>query len=122
MTFVESACVLRRVELNRREITEGQLPWSVRQTALYRKLEFQLPSVNSSDVQSWQRSTSLLIAPSQSIERRLSETISLSQPGNGHSNLWALESLLSAESLKNWIDYMAWLEERLRVHVRLFSK
>ncbi|EON60848.1 CMGC/CDK protein kinase [Coniosporium apollinis CBS 100218] len=115
----ESAYILRRAELNHRMLTEGQSPWSVRQTAVYHKLginpneTMSSASAHSSPLSRRSRSTFLLIAPSQSLEKQLAQSLEM-----GISNECAVAQcnvhrLLVADSLGGWTEYMAWLEERL---------
>lgn len=106
----ESAYILRRVELNGRVLTEGQSPWSIRQTAVYHRLHF-----NENDsVESLQdvKSTFLLIAPSHNAEQRLRQQLELSNRCTIVS--CNIQRLLVADSLRGWMDYMAWLETQLK--------
>src|SRR6266516_3593889 len=79
---IELAYILRRVELNHRELTEGQSPWSIRQTAVYHKFN---PNPNPSKSlithsippSKMSKSTFLFIAPSQTLEGLLSKSLEL---------------------------------------------
>jgi hypothetical protein len=107
---VESAYVLRRVELHHRVIPDDQSPWSIRQTAVYHKLN--IPS----DFKQFS-SMFILIAPSQKLESRLSQSLEVSKLDDRAIGPWNVHRLLIADSLSGWMDYMAWLEEGLREQV-----
>ena len=118
----ESAYVLRRVELNHRELSEGQSPWSIRQTAVYHKLHSARnpteSTTNNEEVSKlrWQ-STFLFLAPSDNFQQQLGEYLMLNVP-SGDVSPWELHRQIIADSLENWLDYMAHLEEEMRKEVR----
>jgi hypothetical protein len=114
--LAESAYVLRRVELNGRISTEGQSPWSIRQTAVYHKLNFN-PNFSKESLYE-PKSTFLLIALSKNAERRLSEFLELSISNRCALSPCNIQRLLVADSLGGWADYMAWLETQLKEQVR----
>ncbi|KAH0558401.1 hypothetical protein GP486_004941 [Trichoglossum hirsutum] len=114
----ESAYILRRAELNNRKLTEGQSPWSIRQTAVYHKFSLNSapskPSVYHTSPLQTPRSTFLLITPSQIAENQLHESFEPSVLDGGTISLWNIHRLLIADSLSGWMDYMAWMEVQLR--------
>jgi len=107
---VESAYVLRRAELHHRVVPDDQSPWSIRQTAVYHRL-------NASPDFKQSSSTFILIAPSQMLESQLSQSLELSKLDERAIGAWNVHRLLIADSLSGWIDYMAWVEEGLREQV-----
>jgi hypothetical protein len=111
----ELAYVLRRVELNHRLLTEGQSPWSIRQTAVYHKFAVTPDSKQSS-------STFILIAPSPKLESQLSQSLDLSKSDERAIGPWNVHRLLVANSMSGWMDYMAWLEETLNEQARSTSR
>ena len=111
---LESTYVLRRVELNRRVLTDGQSPWSIRQTAVYHNFTATPDSKQSSSV-------FILIAPSPKVENQLSQSLDLSESNERAIGPWNVHRLLLANSLSGWMDYMAWLEETLNEQVRSTS-
>jgi hypothetical protein len=112
---LEAAFMLRRVELNGRELEEGQSPWSIRQTGVYHKLSSRAGSWGPLD--SNYRSTFVLIAPSQNVSQRLDACFNADDPKERRVGIWNVHRLLVADSLKNWMEYMAYLEEQLREQV-----
>jgi hypothetical protein len=114
--LAESAYVLRRVELNGRISIEGQSPWSIRQTAVYHKLNVN-PNFSKESLQE-SKSIFLLIAPSKNAERLLSEFLELSISDRCTLSPCNIQRLLVADSLRGWADYMAWLETQLKDQVR----
>jgi hypothetical protein len=113
--WIELAYILRRAELNHRELTEGQSPWSIRQTAVYHKFSLNPNSPRGS------KSTFLLIAPSQTLESQLSDVFELSISDESASTPWNVHRLLLAESLRGWMEYMASLERELKDQVSVDS-
>ncbi|KAL1970711.1 hypothetical protein VTN77DRAFT_4355 [Rasamsonia byssochlamydoides] len=115
----ESAYIVRRVELNGRRRIEGQSPWSIRQTAIYHRVNsgadlFQT-SIDSSEYSGQiPRSTFLLISPSPTFEAQLSRSLKRSFADKTEISPWYIHWLLITDSSRGWGDYMAWLEERLR--------
>jgi hypothetical protein len=118
----EFAYVLRRVELNGREVTE---PWSIRQTAVYHKF---LPEAESSYNTSSEltkknriqpsKSIFLLLAPSSNVEWMFSNCLDQSLPDElSLLSPWNVHRILIADSLQGWMDYMASLEKRLKDQV-----
>lgn len=91
-------------------IRDDQSPWSIRQTAVYHKLNIPSDFKQSS-------STFILIAPSKKFESQLSQSLELSKIDERAIGQWNVHRLLIADSLSGWMDYMAWLEEGLREQV-----
>lgn len=102
------------MELNHRALTDGQSPWSIRQTAVYHKLTV-TPDAKQSG------STFIFIAPSPKVESQLSQLLDLSTSDERAIGPWNVHRLLVANSLSGWMDYMAWLEETLNEQVRSTS-
>lgn len=113
---IESACVIRRVELHGRELEDGQPPWSIRQTGVYHKLTAPTDSACSVELP---KSMFILIAPSKKFEKQLSHSLELSIADCRAIGPWNIYRLLIAESLGGWLDYMTWLEDSLKEQVRL---
>lgn len=113
---LESAYVLRRVELNHRE---GHSPWSIRQTAIYHRFEINLDTCDAAS-KSLQPPDSmfLLIAPPEKLEPELIKCLQPSAHGNQAISTWNAHRLLIADGLKNWMEYMSYLEEQLKEQVR----
>jgi hypothetical protein len=103
--------VLRRVELHGRELAEGQSPWSIRQTAVYHRLTVDTSSTDKP------KSRFLLVAPSPKLEQQLEECFELGAKAAQAISPWNVHRLLVADSMMNWMDYMAHLEERLKDQV-----
>ncbi|KAF2185420.1 hypothetical protein K469DRAFT_707665 [Zopfia rhizophila CBS 207.26] len=108
----EYAYMLRRVELHGRPTDEGQSPWSIRQTAVYHKYVFDQNC--SDDCATESKSVFVLIAPSQNFERQLSGGLKLDVHQRHLVSPCKVQQLLVADSLKGWMDYMAWLEAKLK--------
>lgn len=111
--------MLRRVELNHRE---GQSPWSIRQTAVYHRLEIDMDTSNSSQGNSSSSSSApksmfLLIAPPGHLERQLVKCLQPSNREQQAISAWNAHRILIADSLKNWTDYMSYLEKQLKEQV-----
>lgn len=108
----ESAFILRRVELHHRRGIEGQSPYSIRQTAVYH-------TWNPDPGLSRTASTAILVAPSRTVELQLekhAENGTVSEKTIAH---WKLYELLVADSIRGWMEYIAWLNEELRKLVQL---
>lgn len=117
--MVESTCILCRAELSYREPGEGQSPWSIRQTSVYLRLSTTpnppkslLPT--SKALSKLPKSTFILIAPSWNIEAQLAKSLEINKLDEWAIGLWNIYQLLVANSLRGWMDYMAYLEEGLR--------
>jgi vacuolar-type H+-ATPase catalytic subunit A/Vma1 len=95
--------------LNNRVLTEGQVPWSIRQSAVYHKF-----TPNEA-----RKSTFVIIAPSTSGEQMIEHSIDLAVEDAEAVSPFNLHRLLIADSMKNWQDYMATLEEMLTEQVGL---
>jgi hypothetical protein len=117
---IESACVLRRVELHNRELEEGQSPWSIRQTGVYNKLSAMNPPLDHSlSPPERSSSTFILIAPSENFESQLSQCLDLSVADDRAIGPLNIYRLLVADSLSGWLDYMTWLEDELKDNVSI---
>ncbi|KAF2465827.1 uncharacterized protein BDR25DRAFT_83267 [Lindgomyces ingoldianus] len=111
----ESSFVLRRAELNNRKLTEGQSPWSIRQTAVYHR---RIPIVfTEHDSESGHnalryRSVFLLISPSESFEKQLA--LCADSFARELAMSWQnIVRLLVSDAAKGWREYMAWMEEEI---------
>ena len=105
--------MLRRAELNGRSEEDGESPWSIRQTAVYRKL-------TCDDRSSVSGSTFLLVAPSDNFRSQLKECLESSTADETETlSCWNTHRILCADSLKGWSDYMVWLQKKLKEQVRL---
>jgi hypothetical protein len=109
--------MLRRVELKNREVTEGDSIWSIRQTAVYQRREpcVQLQQNRIAPVES--RSTFLLVSPSKNVELQISEYLDETTGIGAPLSVWNTHRILIADSLRGWMDYMAYLEKRLKHQV-----
>jgi hypothetical protein len=113
---IELAYMLRRVELH--DARPGyDNPWSIRQTAVYHKL-----SVPKNDAKGQRmteaKSMFLLVAPSKNAGSVLSECLSNSTTKESDAmSPWSIHRILVADSLRGWMDYMAYLEKRLKEQV-----
>jgi hypothetical protein len=103
--------MLRRAEINGRGDLEGQKEWSIRQTAVYHRLE------SSAQQQKKPSSTFLLISPSKNAQVQLAEVLERSVQNEYYVSPWNIQRLLVADSLKGWPDYMASLEKQLKEQV-----
>jgi len=63
----------------------------------------------------------LLIAPSESAETQIGYCLQMSNKYEEAMSPWNMHRLLIADSLKNWKDYMVFLDDQLREQVRLSS-
>jgi len=121
---VESACVLRRAELNHRDLEDGQSPWSIRQTGVYLKLSVPVdpvgaPLVHPMSPSEQSNSIFVLIAPSSNFEEQLSQSLELRMLDPRTTGPWNIYRILVVDSLSGWMDYIAWLEEGLKEQVSL---
>ncbi|EKG19678.1 hypothetical protein MPH_03059 [Macrophomina phaseolina MS6] len=110
---LECAYVLRRVELHGRRITEDESPWSIRQTAVYHKLN---PHMLRKSVRSMpeHQSVYLLINPSNSGEQQVDQLLELAHFKEQEIPHFFIHSLLIADSLHGWMEYLAWIERDLK--------
>lgn len=120
--WVKSAYILHRVKLNHRTLTEGQSPWSIRQTAVYHRFTFNPVSFSSPfDFSSFPpkrpKSIFLLISPSHAFENEVSKSLKAGKSDECEIAPCIVHQLLVANSLSSWLDYMAWLEEQWRDQV-----
>lgn len=116
----ESSCVLRRTELNNRKLTEGQSPWSIRQTAVYHRRIPIIRSEHDSDSMldaPGYRSVFLLISPSESFERQLTLCADALATEKCAMSWQNIVRLLILDATKGWQEYMAWMEEEIREQV-----
>ncbi|KAF8849338.1 hypothetical protein BDZ45DRAFT_732300 [Acephala macrosclerotiorum] len=108
----ECAYILRRVELHGREDEDDLGPWSIRQTAVYYQSGISEEDL-ASKVQSG--STILLVAPSENVEWQLAQYLDTVTSDNAMvMNAWDVHRILIADSMRGWMDYMAYLESRLK--------
>ncbi|KAE8373555.1 hypothetical protein BDV26DRAFT_285023 [Aspergillus bertholletiae] len=100
----EIAYVIRRVELNQRPTSKLECPWSIRQTAVYHRLTYPHDGSPCSSV-------FILVAPSRAVENEVSQCLPGS-PSEGEimKPHFSIHESLIADSLRNWMDYMTWLE------------
>lgn len=103
--------MLRRVQLKSRHLEHGESPWSIRQTGVYQSLR----NTSSVELKS-QRSTFILIAPSEVADRQISDYLAQSKVREGVSAC-NIHRILVGDSLTNWMDYMSYLEDKLRDQV-----
>ncbi|KAF2135486.1 uncharacterized protein K452DRAFT_239282, partial [Aplosporella prunicola CBS 121167] len=107
--------VLRRAELNHRKLEEGQIPWSIRQTAVYHRLDRQsgtLPLFSFPSNE--QRSSFVLISPSKRVDERVGQLLKQAQSDRRARTPGVWHSLLVSDSIKGWQGYIAWLEEDVK--------
>ncbi len=64
----------------------------------------------------------LLVAPSQSIELALQGSRVGTFREECAVGSWELHALLVADSLRGWLEYMVWIEKRLREQVSPIPK
>lgn len=107
MNTIEIAYVLRRVELNNRVLSEGQVPWSIRQTAVYHKF-----TPNGT-----RKSTFILIAPSATGESMLDESLDLGMETPDALAPFNIHRLLISDSLRNWQEYISYVDDQLTEQV-----
>ncbi|KAH8590924.1 hypothetical protein B0O99DRAFT_633823 [Bisporella sp. PMI_857] len=108
----EAAYVLRRVELKNRALGNGESPWAIRQTGVYSGM---VTSASPDDgfKSKLSRFTFILLAPSSNISRHLDICLETSSPSESFIPAWNLKLLLVGDSFRNWLDYMAYLEDQL---------
>lgn len=109
--------MLRRVELKNREVTEGDSIWSIRQTAVYQRREPCMQAQQKSIVPVEYRSTFLLVSPSKNVELQFAEYLDEATGSAAPLSVWNTHRILIADSLRGWMDYMAYLEKRLKHQV-----
>jgi hypothetical protein len=107
--WTELAYMLRRVELHGRDLAEGQSPWSIRQTAVYHRV------MHPTDPNF--KSMFLLIAPSERVETQLRNWLHRAISNDAKFSPYTLHLLLVNDSLRGWIDYIAWLGNQLKEQV-----
>jgi hypothetical protein len=112
----EAAYMLRRVEQHGRTLVEGQSPWSIRQTAVYHRYRYVTDAPK--EFQPRPRSMFVLVAASPNVEMQLSQCLNPDALGFFEATPCSVQRLLVADSLKGWMDYMAWLECQLKEQVR----
>ncbi|OJD29032.1 cmgc cdk protein kinase [Diplodia corticola] len=120
---IESAYVVRRAELNHRDASEGQSPWSIRQTAVYHRLcsrkDASHDTLCASAFPSL-KSTVLLVSPSKAVEKKISRLFKLALTQEEGANPCIVHSLIVADSVKGWMGYISWLEKHVKeVSVRI---
>ncbi|KAL1642203.1 hypothetical protein SLS58_005543 [Diplodia intermedia] len=113
----ESAYVIRRAELNHRALSDGQEPWSIRETAVYHRYcnhdnNSHGPIVASTS--SRPTSTALLVSPSKPIEGKINLVLEKSLTEEEAANPCVLHSLIVADSVKGWLGYISWLEKHMK--------
>lgn len=113
---IESAYVIRRAERNHRKLTEGQTPWSVRQSAVYHRYDPPADELLfSNSVSNLKfRSTLLLVSPSKLIERKIGRLLELALSDEGSVAPCIIHSLIVADSIRGWMDYISWLEKYVK--------
>jgi hypothetical protein len=116
--------MLRRVELKNRAVVEGDSPWSIRQTAVYHRLESNIkgcdnPHPEESKVAPVEsRSTFLLISPPENVELQFVDCLEQNtSKDDSPLSIWNTHRILIADSLRGWMDYIAYLEQRLKHQV-----
>jgi hypothetical protein len=109
--------MLRRVELKNREVTEGDSIWSIRQTAVYQRHEPCIQAHQKSIGPVESRSTFLLVSPSKNVEQQFAEYLDEATGSAAPLSVWNTHRILIADSLRGWMDYMAYLEKRLKHQV-----
>ena len=109
--------MLRRVELKNREVAEGDSIWSIRQTAVYQRREPCIQPQQNSIVRVESRSTFLLVSPSKNAELQFAEYLNETTGIAAPLSVWNTHRILIADSLRGWMEYMAYLEKRLKHQV-----
>jgi len=110
----ESSYILRRVELHGRVLTDGQSPWSIRQTAIHHKWSLEGGSSKLGLTPTTkQQSTFLLVAPSLAAQKQIWQAVERESAAGSEISPWYIHWLLTSESLGGWGDYMAWIEKEL---------
>lgn len=128
IVIVESVYTLRRVEENGRDGVEGGFPWSVRQTTVYHKFSITRDSsrkhtdiLSKTKISQPSKSTLVLVAPSPNAEWAFSNCLDQNHRDQIPLSPWNIHRILIADSLPGWVDYMAYLESRLKEQVRYQS-
>jgi len=116
--------MLRRVELKNREVLGGDSPWSIRQTAVYNRLQRKSNVCGISDKEQSSlilpecRSTFLLVSPSENVELQFAECLEqATEAEESPLSIWNTLRILISDSLRGWVEYMAYLEKRLKHQV-----
>ncbi|KAJ9273480.1 hypothetical protein DTO212C5_554 [Paecilomyces variotii] len=111
----EFSYILRRVEPNGRELSDGQSPWSIRQTAIYHKIApGDIPDLAITSREIRPISTFLLVAPSLFAERNILRGVESAREAEEPISPWYVHWVLMTDSLRDWKDYMAWVENKLK--------
>src|SRR6266496_559674 len=118
--MTESAYILRRVERNGRSNPEKLESWSIRQTAVYHQYMKERDNCDTLDVTPNTVTENLqsvfyLICPSSNGEQQIGKYLQMCNTGEHEISPWRLQSLLVADSLKGWTDYMACLQHELKM-------
>ncbi|PKY07200.1 hypothetical protein P168DRAFT_90161 [Aspergillus campestris IBT 28561] len=104
----EITYVIRRVERNNRPVKNGECPWSIRQTGIYHRLAYEA-------VGSQHKSTFILVAPSSIVDDEITKSLAQHHCADGVMNpAFAVHERLVLDSLRGWMDYMAWLESEVK--------
>jgi hypothetical protein len=111
--------MLRRVELKDREVKEGDSPWSIRQTAVYQRRDSYIQPQQNRIVPVESRSTFLLVSPSKNVELQFAEYLDETTGVAAPLSVWNTHRILIADSLRGWMEYMAYLEKRMKHQVSL---
>lgn len=121
--------MIRRVELKNRAVAEGDSPWSIRQTAVYHRLESNIQDCETSQkeksqpVQTEPRSVFLLVSQSENVEMQFADSLEQTALNNeSPPSPWNIHRILIADCLRGWMDYMAYLEQRLKQQVTQFTQ
>ena len=121
---VEFAYMIRRVELKNRAVVEGDSPWSIRQTAVYHRLESNIQDCETSQkeesqpVQTVPRSVFLLLSQSENVEMQFADSLKQTASNNEYPpSPWNIHRIFIADCLRGWMDYMAYIEQRLKQQV-----
>ena len=120
--MTESAYILRRVERNGRSNPEKLESWSIRQIAVYHQYVKERDNCDTLDVTTNTATENLqsvfyLICPSSNAEQQIGKYLSMCNTDEHAISPWRLQSLLVADSLKGWADYMACLQHELKMLV-----
>lgn len=110
----ECAYVLRRAELHGRTLSEGQCPWSIRQTAVYHIVHRPFSTSPNHPTTGDPQSKFLLISPSKAVERKIERLLGLASSWEEATHYSVIHSVLVTDSIKGWMGYIAWLEQDLK--------
>lgn len=106
------------MEPNGRDLTDGQSPWSIRQTAIYHKIApGDIPDLAITSREIRPISTFLLVAPSLFAERNILRGVESAREAEEPISPWYVHWVLMTDSLRDWKDYMAWVENKLKEQV-----